>query len=108
MSEPSFFANCYRWTSTATIPLHGLEHPRNKLVKPILITLSTLGALLIVTVGWVVGIFVRLSKRNPTSGAIAVDTQALMLMLNWHNAPFYWLTLLLVIVLAGVAYWRWA
>lgn len=82
----------------------------NQTVKLALTVCVTLVALLIVTVGWTVGLLVRLREtvNLPPAGVVAIDPQALKASLTPHNAPFYWLTLLLVIVLAGLAYWRWA
>ena len=79
-------------------------------IKVALTLFLTLVALLIVTVGWTVGLLVRLrmTANLPPGGVIAIDPHGLLKALLPHNAPFYWLTLLLVMVLAGLAYRRWA
>jgi hypothetical protein len=77
-------------------------------LKLTLTIILTLGAVLIVTIGWIVRLVVgayKTIKPPPGSGGIGVDVVSLM---TWHHAPFYWLTVLLIIVLAGLAYWRWA
>ena len=82
----------------------------NQTTKLALTVCLTLVALLIVTVGWTVGLLVRLrmTANLPPGGTVAMDPNGLLKALLPHNAPFYWLTLLLVIVLAGLAYRRWA
>jgi len=76
-------------------------------VKLALTILLTLGAVLIVTVAWIAMLLARASKarNSPPGQSVGIDVLSLMTL---HHAPFYWLTVLLVIVLAGMVYWRWA
>lgn len=80
----------------------------NQKLKLLLTVCSTLGAVLIITVGWIVRLFVRASKTSPPlppGQSVGVDLLSLM---SLHHAPLYWLTVLLIVLAGVVAYWRWA
>lgn len=77
-------------------------------LKLVLTVFLTLGAVLIVTVGWIGRLFLRASKTSPPllpGQSVGVDLLSLM---SLHRAPFYWLTVLLIVLAGMVAYWRWA
>jgi len=83
-------------------------------MRTLTVVLATLGAIVVVTIGKIVMLSIeaqRYLKAHPSEqgpdrgGGIAVDVVSLM---TWHHALFYWLTVLLIIVLAALAYWRWA
>ena len=80
----------------------------NQNLKLLLTVFLTLGAVLIITVGWIVKLFLRAGKTSPPlppGQSVGVDVLSLM---NPHHAPFYWLTVLLIVLAGMMAYWRWA
>jgi hypothetical protein len=61
----------------------------NQNLKLLLTVFLTLGAVLIITVGWVVRLFLRASKPSPPlppGQSVGVDLLSLM---SLHHAPFY-------------------